>query len=136
MTTNGSQRWFQYEDGRGLTYAVRLDESTYENAAFGFTGVQAGVDGPVANGRVIAATGSLPLRLRYVNLARVDSNNYTLRRTAYCGSPTAPVFTGATSTVEIDGDTWFVSSTRGEQLAGVSFTDTEQLDGDLDAPAP
>lgn len=135
MTANGSRRWFQYEGDRGLTYAVQLDESTYENPAFGFEGVQAGPDGPVANGRVIAATGRLPITLRYVNLARVNSDNFTERRTAYVGSIDAPAFNGSTSTVTIDGVVWSISSTRGQQTAGVTVTDTEKLDGDVDGAA-
>lgn len=132
MTANGSRRWFQYNGDRGLTYAVQLDESTYENADLGFGGVEAGADGPVANGRVIAATGSLPLAMRYVNLAHVNTDGYTERRTAYVGSLTAPAFNGSISVVTIDGVDWSISSTRGQRTAGVTVTDTEKLDGDVD----
>lgn len=132
MTANGSRRWFQYEDNRGLTYAVQLDESIYETADLGFANVQAGVDGPQANGRVIAATGNLPLRMRYVNVSRVTAAGVTERNRFFVGNPTAPIMTGNSLTVTVDGVAWNLSSTRGERLQLVPATDTGKTDGDVE----
>lgn len=135
MTANGSRRWFEYEDNRGLTYAVQLDESIYETADLGFANVTAGADGPQANGRVIAATGRLPLRMRYINVSRVTSEGVTERNSFYVGNPDAPIASGASLTVTVDGVVWNLSSSRGEQLQLVPATDTGKTDGDVEGAA-
>lgn len=121
----GSRRYFMYTADNGSEYAVELDESIAETAALGFETLPGQRD-------IISASGRLPLRMRYVNCSRVDSNNLTQRARFYVGSSAAFVALQNAGTVTVDGDPWNLSSVRGEQRAIVPATDTEQLDGDTD----
>lgn len=124
----GSRRWFGYKDGQGNDWAVELDESTYENAAFGFTGVASSV---VASGRIIRS--NKPVRMRYVLGQAINASGETVRRKFYCGDVTAPAYNGSLGTVIVDGVTYSITSTAGEKRMVVPAFDTAITDGDVDA---
>lgn len=133
MTLNGSRRGFQYTSDSGLTCAVELDESTYENAALGFSAIDTGAGGPLVNLRYIQVSASKPLTMRYVNCVGSNASGETVRKRFYVGSPTADIFTGAVLSFDSDGTTWSVTSTRGEQRSQIPVNDTGQTDGDSES---
>lgn len=128
----GSKRWFGYTSDLGVQWAVELDESTYENAALGFTPIDLGNDGPVRNNRILKLGGTRPLGPRYVNAQATNANGNTVRRRFYLGSPDADIFTGEILTVTVDGLTFSVTSKRGERSTVPPVGDTGLTDGDID----
>ena len=128
----GSLRWFGYESDLGVQWAVQLNESTYENAALGFSPLELGANGPVRNNRILKLGGDRPLGPRYVNAQAINSDGDTVRRRFYVGDITADIFTGAILTVAVDGLTFSITSKRGERSTVPPVTDTGITDGDID----
>lgn len=128
----GSRRWFGYEGDNVLQFAVELDESVYETAALGMAPIQSGATGPLAQGRVISVSGTRPLSMRYINATRVNARNVTERRRFYVGTIAAFAALRAAGVVVVDGTSWSITSSRGEQAVGVPATDTAIDDGDTD----
>lgn len=132
MAENGSRRWFQYLSDNNLSYAVELDESTYEVAELGMTRVTPGAAGPVANGRILQVSAGRPLSMRYANLARTDGDGRRVTKRVFIGLLTTQLWQRALSQVTINGEVWTVTSTVGERAAFVPATDTGIIDGDQD----
>lgn len=133
MASNGSRRWFQYTDNAGLTYAVDLDENIYETPALGFGPIQSGGQGPVANGRVLQATGSRPLSMRTIRGQFTKANNDIVYKSFYVGTTAALDALIAAGVLVIGGSqTWSLTGSQGETRVIVPATDTAQLDGDVD----
>jgi hypothetical protein len=124
----GSRRWFQYTSDKGFAYAVELDESTYETPALGFTAID---QATVAAGRVLAANSRRPISMRYVNAQRTE-NGDVFRRKFFVGALEADPYTGEDLTLEVDGETWSVTSVIGERKVFPPLTDTANTDGDVD----
>lgn len=123
--STGSRRYFMYTSDNGSEYAVELDESIYEVTALGFAALPGQRD-------VLGVNSTRPLRMRYVNCSRVNSNQQTERASFFVGSSAAFVALQNTGSVTVDGDQWNISSVRGEQRKLVPATDTGLLDGDVD----
>lgn len=121
----GSRRWFMYTADNGTEYGVELDESIYETAALGFSALPGQRD-------VIVASSTRPVSMRRINVVRVDENDVTERATLFVGSAAAFAALQTTGTVTVDGETWGLSSVRGERRKLIPATDTEKLDGDAD----
>lgn len=122
----GSRRWFGYTADSGVVFGYELDESTYENAAFGMVPVPPGT-------LALSIDSDRPLRPRYVNVVRVNLADETLRAKFYVGTTAALAALVAAGQVTVDGEVWGLSSYRGEQRKIIPLTDTEQLDGDVDS---
>lgn len=134
MVANGSRRWFQYTDDLSLTWAVELDESTYETALLGFTIIDVGAQSPGAQGRVLQVSASRPLSMRYVNAQSTDgATGEVSRKRFYIGSTAALQNVFNAGNISVDGITWSVSSVRGEQRVAIPALDTGKTDGDIDA---
>lgn len=129
----GSKRWFQYENDAGLKYAVELDESVYESAALGFAAVELAADGPVATGRIIAVTASRPLQMRQVNGFFNDIDGMKVARTFYVGTVAAFAAIKAAGLVSVSGQTYGLTSAKGEVAKLVPSIDTGIIDGDVDS---
>lgn len=128
----GSRRWFQYTDDNDLGYAVQLDESIYETAGLGMAPIQSGPTGPLANGRVLTASGTIPLQMRQVNAFFVNGDNDTVRRRFFVGTVAAFGALKAAGAVVVDGQTYSISFSKGEMAKGVPAVDTAITDGDTD----
>lgn len=125
----GSRRWFEYQDDAGLGYAVQLDESVAEVTALGFGPVSAAT---VAARRFAKVSGQVPVKLRYLLVARVNEDEDTVRRKVYVGSPTAGAWVSANS-ITLDGEVYSIVGRVGEYRFSLPATDTAQTDGDIDA---
>lgn len=104
---SGSRAWFNYESDNGITYAVELDEDLGLLVNAGFT--------PYTDG---TPTTTLPqgYRMRYVNAVKVsgDGAGFVSRQFAM-GTTEASIYSGDVSTFTYDGETYAVSSARGEK---------------------
>lgn len=102
----GSRAWFNYEADNGITYAVELDEDTGTLSGLGFT-------------RYSDSTPSTTLpqgwSMRYINAVKTsgDGAGFVSRRFP-CGTTDAALYAGTSSTFTRGGDSFAVSSARGE----------------------
>lgn len=94
-----------YTSDKGTQYNMELD---------GSIGVAVG-NSPSTNGALdaIAASGTLPLRPRYINVVASADDN--IRKRIVVCSPTNPLFVGTTSVFTANGVEFTVLSSRGEQ---------------------
>lgn len=101
----GERKTFLYTSDRGTQYNMDLDNSL---------GLPVG-NTPSTDGSLdaISATGTLPLKPRYINV--VATNDDSIRKRIVIGSPTNPLFLGTTSTFTANGVEFTVLSSRGEQ---------------------
>lgn len=103
----GSRSWFNYTADDGTLYAVEMDDDVGALNVAGFT----------------PYTGTAPLkllpqgsRMRYVNAVQTTGTGAGFKsRRIPVGLATAPLYTGTTTTVTLNGFVYAVSSTRGER---------------------
>jgi len=103
----GSMAWFVYTDDDGELSAVNLDEDTGNNTAFGFD----------------PYTGTPPLsqlsrgfKMRRVNAVQTTGDGAGFRYRSFpCGSDEAPAYDGSVAVFTVNGLSYSITSTRGEQ---------------------
>lgn len=128
----GSKRYFAYFDDASTEYVVQLDESVAESTSLGFgQSVTAAVFSDL--GRRLRVTGKIPIQPRYVLASRIDADGREIKRKFYVGAVSAPVWSGTTENVEIDGEDWSITARVGEARFYPPASDTGQIDGDVDS---
>lgn len=123
--STGSRRFFQYNDDKGVGYAVQLDESTAEVQDLGFSVIDASV---AASGRRIIR--GVPIQMRYL-LGSAIVDGEVQKRKFFVGSLSANAW-GATS-VTVDGVAWTITYRHGERQKYIPPSDTAKKDGDTEA---
>lgn len=126
VVQTGSRRWFAYIADNGTEYAIELDESIYETPELGFGQLTGQAD-------ALSANSSRPLKMRYVNAVRVNAQDETERASFFVGTQAAYAALQAAGSINVGGISWGLSSVRGESRKLIPLTDTEALDGDVDA---
>lgn len=101
----GERSTYRYVSDKGTEYNIDLD-----NSVSGAVGNILSTDGTLDG---LAASGTLPLKPRYINVVATD--NDTIRKKIIITSPTNGLFTGVTATTNINGVAFTVLSSRGEQ---------------------
>lgn len=102
----GSRRWYKYTTDQGLVYGVELDEDKGGVTSAGFT--------PVTDADNLT---TLPqgTKMRGVNAVRTTGPGAGfVSEFQPCGTTAATLFAGTTKTFTRNGQTYSVSSTRGE----------------------
>lgn len=112
----GSRSWFIYEDDDENQYAVEMDEDL------------AGVEGSGFVAYSGAEALTLPpkgLRMRYVNAVQTSGSGAGYRsRRVFCATTEATLYGGTTTTFELNGLNYSVTSKRGERARIPTATNT------------
>lgn len=113
----GSLKWMLYTDDAGNRHAVKIDESNGEALGFDdYTGGTGEASTPIPRG----------WQMRGVNCVNTDG----IRRFFPVGKVNNDIYTGAQNSFTAAGDTWQVSSPRGEKRPRAVAFDTGRDDGD------
>jgi len=103
----GSRRWFVYTDDDDQLNAVQLDEDLGNNEEFGFEPY---------TGEPVMDLLPKGFRMRYVNAVQTTGAGAGFRYRSFpCGQAESGVYSGETSTFQVNGLTYAVTSTRGEK---------------------
>lgn len=127
----GSRRQFEYTSDNGLGYEVQIDETTGEDANFGFAAV---ADATIAAGRYLKVSSKRPIEARYVIGKTQDADGRTKTATRVVGSVTAPIWIGNGGIfVGDDGLNYSVTAKIGEKRLFSPELDTGLIDGDVES---
>jgi hypothetical protein len=120
----GSKTSFGYFAGSGQEYAVLLDESNAESADLALAPPSAAAL-PVMN-----VTKGFPVKPRYVNCYRINSDGETVRRRFIVGTAAQFAVLEGQATVTVSGFAYFITSLVGEKGRRLPSIDTGITDGD------
>lgn len=103
----GSRSWFVYQDDDENEYAVELDEDLGGLPSAGFTAY---------SGSPALTLPPKGLKMRYVNAVQTTGSGAGFRsRRVHCGTTEATLYGGTTTTFELNGLSYAVTSKRGER---------------------
>lgn len=104
----GSLAWYTYSSDDDTDYGVLLDEDIGSQSGLGFVPVLAGVQ------LDLPPKGH---KMRYVNAVQTSGAGAGFRYRSFpCGTVTAELFQGDTTTFVLNGLSYEVTSTRGERF--------------------
>ena len=127
----GSLRYFGYTDDQARVWAIQLDETAGEEAAFG---LGQSVDVSVLDaGRCLAKTSKKTIEPRYVNMQAIDGDGRVVRRSYTVGNVAATAWADPRSvTYTVDGLVFRITALIGEKRYLTPTNDTGLIDGDVD----